>query len=119
MPTESTAKKLRAVRGGAAKKSRSAQEVLGNMAKAAVPEGLGKDAAPWEQTMGRALTAYESILAVQMTHALEGDLKAAQFVRDTLGDKPGAAAAPAPAAMSRAERALVDKLAARLGIPPI
>ncbi len=119
MPTEGTAKRLRAVRGGAAKKGRSAQEVLGAMAKAEPPEGLGKDAAPWAQSMGRPLTAYESILAVQMTHALEGDLKAAQFVRDTLGDKPGGVPAAAPAAMSRAERALVDKLAARLGIPPV
>ena len=109
--------KLRAVSGGRRARGKNARELLRRIVDGPPPEGIGRDdLARWEQQLGHGLTVYEAILVTQAAQALEGDLKAAQFVRDTLGEKPGTAPEQAPEALSAAERALIRKLSARLGL---
>lgn len=112
-----TAPRLRAVRGTRRRRLQPGREVMERIAGGTPPNGLGrKDLDCWESVLGHALNVYEAILATQAAQALEGDLKAAQFVRDTLGDKPGTSAGKEPEGLSNAERALVKKVAARLDV---
>ncbi len=115
--TQAAAPRLRAVRGNRRRRLQPGREVMERIAGGTPPEGLGRtDLDCWEPVLGHALNVYEAILVTQAAQALEGDLKAAQFVRDTLGDKPGSVSAKGPESMSSAERALVKKVAARLEV---
>ena len=106
---------LRAVPGGKAARRPTAREVLEQMTEAPARDLGVKGLDRWEQQRGRPLSVYEAMMATLVDQALTGDLKAVQFVRDTLGDKPGTEPEAAPG-MSEAERALVQKLARRLEV---
>lgn len=69
----------------------------------------GKKGAP-------ALRMYEGMLLAQMARALEGDLKALQFIRETMGEREEEKAQPPVESLSAGDRALLEKLAARLGL---
>ena len=109
--------RLRAVRGGRHSRKATARQLMRTIVDGAPPEGLGReDLDLWAHQLGHPLTLYEAILVTQAAQALEGDLRAAQFVRDTLGDKPGGETEEAGPAISPGERALIRKVAARLGV---
>ena len=65
---------------------------------------------------GSGLRMYEGMLLAQMARALEGDLKALQFIRETMGEREEEKAQPPAESLSAGDRALLEKLAARLGL---
>lgn len=84
------------------------------------PEGQDPPDAPkTARRRGRkrapALRMYEGMLLAQMARALEGDLKALQFIRETMGEREEEKA-PQAGSLSAGDRALLEKLAARLGL---
>ena len=72
----------------------------------AVAQGL-------EQTQGSQPDLYQLMLLVQLEKAMQGDTRAATFVRDCAGDKPAGGEA-VQAALSAGDRALLAKLARRV-----
>lgn len=117
MQEQTGARRLRGTAGGRRRKQQSARELLRRIADSAPPEGTGRDdLGPWADSLGHPLSVYEAILVTQAAQALEGDLKSAQFVRDTLGDKPGDQPPQQGQALSPAEKALMKKVAVRLGV---
>lgn len=66
-----------------------------------------------EQATGRKPTLYEAITAAQVAAAMDGNTKAAAFVRDSVGDKP-IDQVQVSEAVTDGDRALMAKLEARL-----
>lgn len=60
-------------------------------------------------------TYQDAIMAAMMQQAAEGNVKAGQFIRDTIGEQP-TAKQDVNVSMSDADKALLDKVQARLGI---
>ncbi len=60
------------------------------------------------------LRMYEGMLLAQVARALEGDLRALQFIREAMGERAEEKAAPE--GITAGDRALLRKLAARLGL---
>ena len=60
-------------------------------------------------------TYQDAIMAAMMQQAAEGNVKAGQFIRDTIGEQP-TAKQDLNVSMSDADKALLDKVQARLGI---
>ena len=75
--------------------------------------GLAGVAATHAARRGRGLDLYETLLLAQLARAMAGDTRAATFIRDCAGDKPGDAE-PGESALAPGDRALVQKLARRL-----
>lgn len=71
-----------------------------------------------EQATGRKPTLYEAITAAQVAAAMDGNTKAAAFVRDSVGDKP-VDQVQVSEAVTDGDRALMAKLEARLQHPSI
>ena len=78
---------------------------------AAALSGLEETARRAAEARGRPLEVYEAALLAQAAKALQGDTRAAQFLRDASGEKD-AAAEQAP--LTAADLALLKKVAARL-----
>lgn len=66
-----------------------------------------------EQATGRKPTLYEAITAAQVAAAMDGNTKAAAFVRDSVGDKP-VEQVQVSEAVTDGDRALMAKIEARL-----
>lgn len=111
---------LRVAGGGRPRRRgpKAARELLGQILAQPAPPGAAKlgGLEDWAQQQGRPLEVYEAMLLAQVAQALQGDLKAAQFVRDTMGDKPTEKQPARAAGLTAGERALLQKLAARLGL---
>lgn len=119
-------------RPGRPRRPKTAQQLLGRLLGEPLPphtaklgcleswaEGSAGDAAGGEAQslpgpLRCPLQMYEGMLLAQMARALEGDLKALQFIRETMGER--AEEKPAPETLSSGDRALLSKLAARLGL---
>lgn len=69
-----------------------------------------------EQATGRKPTLYEAITAAQVAAAMDGNTKAAAFVRDSVGDKP-VEQVHVSEGVTDGDRALMAKLEARLQHP--
>ena len=78
---------------------------------AAALSGQEETARRAAEARGRPLEVYEAALLAQAARALQGDTRAAQFLRDASGEKD-AAAEQAP--LSAADLALLKMVAARL-----
>lgn len=111
-------------RPGRPRRQKTARELLGRLLGAPLPPHTARlgcladwaegEAGPGPQD-GQApgpLRMYEGMLLAQMARALEGDLKALQFIRETMGEQAGEKPAPEP--LTDGDRALLHKLAARL-----
>lgn len=61
-------------------------------------------------------TGVESVVISMYERALAGDVKAAQFLRDTAGEKPADTVDLNANVMTEADKALIDKLKNRTGI---
>ena len=77
---------------------------------AAALSGLEETARRAAEARGRPLEVYEAALLAQAAKALQGDTRAAQFLRDASGEKDAAEQAP----LTAADLALLKKVAARL-----
>ena len=89
-----------------------AQAILqSNMTDAQINRILGKD----KDLIGEDTSAYAVMMAKMVTTACKGDSKAATFVRDTAGDKPDDSL-NVSATFTEGDKALMDKMAKRLGI---
>ena len=66
-----------------------------------------------EQATGRKPTLYEAITAAQVAAAMDGNTKAAAFVRDSVGDKP-VEQVQVSEAVTDGDRKLMAKIEARL-----
>ena len=89
-----------------------AQAILqSNMTDAQINRILGKD----KDLIGDDTSAYAVTLAKMVTTACKGDSTAATFVRDTAGDKPDDSL-NVSATFTEGDKALMDKMAKRLGI---
>jgi len=64
-------------------------------------------------------TLYDLIQAVAVGKALEGSIRAAEYVRDTHGDKPQDSLKIEADIMTEADRAMISKMAARLDDPEL
>lgn len=114
-------------RPGRPRKLKSASALLAQLLTQPLPPGAARlgELEEWagQQSPGGQVRVYEGMLLAQIVRALDGDLKALQFVRDTIGETAAgqpAAKAPAepaePAALTEADRALLHKLTVRLGL---
>ncbi|HJA26275.1 MAG TPA: hypothetical protein H9795_09470 [Candidatus Fournierella merdigallinarum] len=98
---------------------RTARAICQGLLARALPAGaaelgaLQAVAEELEREQGSPPDLYQLMMLVQLQKAMDGDTRAATFVRDCAGDKP-AGEAPAPAALSAGDRALLEKLARRL-----
>lgn len=63
---------------------------------------------------GQPLDVYEAALLAQLARALQGDTRAAEFVRDSAGDKPGEVVQSAGEPITAADLELLRKVSARL-----
>ena len=64
-------------------------------------------------------TIYDLIQAVAVGRALDGNIKAAEYVRDTHGDKPTDKIDISGEIMSEADRAMIARIGARLDDPSL
>ena len=64
-------------------------------------------------------TLYDLIQAVAVGRALNGNIKAAEYVRDTHGDKPTEKIDISGEIITESDRAMLDKINARLNDPDI
>lgn len=68
---------------------------------------------------GRSVSLYEAIALSQIRRAIDGDTKAATFVRDSAGDKPvDRSEISTDEVMTSADRELLANISKRLGIDP-
>lgn len=68
---------------------------------------------------GRSVSLYEAIALSQIRRAIDGDTKAATFVRDSAGDKPvDCSEISTDEVMTSADRELLANISKRLGIDP-
>lgn len=63
---------------------------------------------------GQPLDVYEAALLAQLARALQGDTRAAEFVRDSAGDKPGDVVQSGGEPITAADLELLRKVSARL-----
>lgn len=66
------------------------------------------------QGQGHSLTAYQVTALAQIARAVQGDSRAAEFVRDSAGDKPGEVVQSAGEPITAADLELLRKVSARL-----
>lgn len=69
-----------------------------------------------ERQTGRKVSVYEAIVCAQAMAAMQGSTKAAEYIRDSAGDKPGDSVHIDADTMTDGDRALLAKLAAKMGI---
>ena len=100
---------------------RPMREIAGELLSLPCPEGAaalpGLEEAARQEALarGKPLDVYEAALLAQAAKALQGDTRAAQFLREAAGDKaPGEEAQP----LTAADLALLRKVAARLEKEP-
>jgi hypothetical protein len=63
-------------------------------------------------------TLYDMVNLRQIMESLEGNTKAAEFVRDTTGDKPIERQEITAVIMTDADKALLEKVSRRVGVDP-
>lgn len=68
-----------------------------------------------EQT-GKPVTVYDAIVCAQTAAAMQGNTKAAEYIRDSAGDKPGENVRLDADIMTEGDRKLLAKLQAAMGI---
>lgn len=86
-------------------------ELLGeNMPLEMQPE----DVQDYAEKHGKTLDTYEALALAQLLKAAQGDTRAAEFVRDSAGDKPGEVINVGAAALTDADREMLANLQKRI-----
>lgn len=65
---------------------------------------------------GKPVTVYDAIACAQAAAAMQGNTKAAEYIRDSVGDKPGENVQLNADIMTDGDRALLAKLAESMGV---
>lgn len=85
--------------------------------KAAITDDEAREMAEkMSEATGKPVTVYDAIACAQAAAAMQGNTKAAEYIRDSAGDKPGENVRLDADLMTPGDRALLDKLAAKMGI---
>ena len=79
-------------------------------------EELAEKAQLFAKEQGRSLTLYEAIALAQVKRAIDGDVKAATFVRDSAGDKPVERSEVVGEIITDADRQLLANIQRRLNV---
>ena len=79
-------------------------------------EELAEKAQLFAKEQGRSLTLYEAIALAQVKRAIDGDVKAATFVRDSAGDKPIERSEVVGEIITDADRQLLENIQRRLSV---
>ena len=79
-------------------------------------EALAEKAQLFAKEQGRSLTLYEAIALAQVKRAIDGDVKAATFVRDSAGDKPIERSEVVGEIITDADRQLLENIQRRLSV---
>lgn len=83
----------------------------------AITDDAARDAArELAMQTGKPVSVYDAIVCAQAAAAIQGSTKAAEYIRDSAGDKPGENVRLDADLMTPGDRALLDKLAAKMGI---
>lgn len=68
------------------------------------------------EATGKPVTVYDAIACAQAAAAMQGNTKAAEYIRDSVGDKPGENVQLNADIMTDGDRALLAKLAESMGV---
>lgn len=81
----------------------------------AMLESIADVAQSTAEAIGQPLTAYDVIALAQIVKAAKGDTAAAQYIRDSAGDKPTDKQEVTATVLTDADKALLERVAKRLG----
>ena len=85
--------------------------------KAAITDDEAREMAEkMAQATGKPVTVYDAIVCAQTAAAMQGNTKAAEYIRDSAGDKPGENVRLDADIMTEGDRKLLAKLQAAMGI---
>lgn len=73
-----------------------------------------EDVQDYAKNHGKTLDTYEALALAQLLKAAQGDTRAAEFVRDSAGDKPGEVINVGAAALTDADREMLANLQKRI-----
>ena len=84
--------------------------------KAAITDDEAREMAEkMAQATGKPVTVYDAIVCAQTAAAMQGNTKAAEYIRDSAGDKPGENVRLDADIMTEGDRKLLAKLQAAMG----
>lgn len=85
--------------------------------KAAITDDEAREmAVKMAEATGKPVTVYDAIVCAQTAAAMQGNTKAAEYIRDSAGDKPGENVRLDADIMTEGDRKLLAKLQAAMGI---
>lgn len=85
--------------------------------KAAITDDEAREMAEkMAEATGKPVTVYDAIVCAQTAAAMQGNTKAAEYIRDSAGDKPGENVRLDADIMTEGDRKLLAKLQAAMGI---
>lgn len=85
--------------------------------KAAITDDEAREMAEkMSEATGKPVTVYDAIACAQAAAAMQGNTKAAEYIRDSAGDKPGENVRLDADIMTDGDRKLIEKLKATMGI---
>lgn len=85
--------------------------------KAAITDDEAREMAEkMSEATGKPVTVYDAIACAQAAAAMQGNTKAAEYIRDSAGDKPGENVRLDADIMTEGDRKLLAKLQAAMGI---
>lgn len=85
--------------------------------KAAITDDEAREMAEkMAEATGKPVTVYDAIACAQAAAAMQGNTKAAEYIRDSAGDKPGENVQLNADIMTEGDRKLLAKLQAAMGI---
>lgn len=85
--------------------------------KAAITDNEAREMAEkMSEETGKPVTVYDAIACAQAAAAMQGNTKAAEYIRDSAGDKPGENVQLNADIMTEGDRKLLAKLQAAMGI---
>lgn len=85
--------------------------------KAAITDDEAREMAEkMSEATGKPVTVYDAIACAQAAAAMQGNTKAAEYIRDSAGDKPGENVRLDADIMTEGDRKLIEKLKATMGI---
>lgn len=73
-----------------------------------------EDVQDYAKKHGKTLDTYEALALAQLLKAAQGDTRAAEFVRDSAGDKPGEVVSVETSSLSDADRQMLENLQKRI-----
>lgn len=99
-----------------ARQRKTIKEILADILAENAPETLqSAEVLEYAEKHGKTLSNYDAVVIAQVVEAQKGSTRAAEFVRDSVGDKPGEKV-DITGNMSDADRRMLETVCNRLGI---